>query len=157
MEGKSPALSAVMVGVLLMGLFLAQTPVEAKSCCKNTAARNCYNTCRLTGAPRPLCAQGCNCKIISGTKCPKDYPRLNSLLNTETDEETNTKEAYATSDFCKLGCTSSVCSNIMALHKSTAGLVSELEESVKKAAKSCDDACFQFCNKKSDSAAVAAI
>ncbi|KAI3962255.1 hypothetical protein MKW92_015853, partial [Papaver armeniacum] len=82
MEAKSPALSAVMVGVLLMGLFLAQTPVEAKSCCKNTAARNCYNTCRLTGAPRPVCAAGCNCKIISGTKCPKDYPRLNSLLNT---------------------------------------------------------------------------
>ncbi|KAI3962256.1 hypothetical protein MKW92_015854 [Papaver armeniacum] len=157
MEGKSPALSAVMIGVLLMGLFLAQTPVEAKSCCKNTAARNCYNTCRLTGAPRPVCAAGCNCKIISGTKCPKDYPRLNSLLNTETDEETDTKEAYATSDFCKLGCASSVCSNIMDLHKSTAGLVSELEESVNEAAKSCDDACFQFCNKKSDSAAVAAI
>ncbi|KAI3962254.1 hypothetical protein MKW92_015852 [Papaver armeniacum] len=157
MEGKSPALSAVMIGVLLMVLFLAQTPVEAKSCCKNTAARNCYNTCRLTGAPRPVCAAGCNCKIISGTKCPKDYPRLNSLLNTETDEETDTKEAYATSDFCKLGCASSVCSNIMDLHKSTAGLVSELEESVKEAAKSCDNACFQFCNEKSDSAAVAAI
>ncbi|KAI3888435.1 hypothetical protein MKW92_009557 [Papaver armeniacum] len=157
MEGKSPALSAVMIGVLLMGLFLAQTPVEAKSCCKNTAARNCYNACRLTGAPRPVCAAGCNCKIVPELRCPKDYPTLNSLFNTETVEEANTKEAYATSEFCKLGCTSSVCSNIMALHKSTAGLVSELEESVKEAAKSCDDACFQFCNKESDSAAVAAI
>ncbi|KAI3861249.1 hypothetical protein MKW92_005159 [Papaver armeniacum] len=157
MEAKSPALSAVMIGVLLMGLFLAQTPVEAKSCCKNTAARNCYNVCRLPGTPRPVCAATCDCKIISGGKCPRDYPKLNSLLNTETDEETDTKEAYATSDFCKLGCASSVCSNIMDLHKSTAGLVSELEESVKEAAKSCDNACFQFCNKKSDSAAVAAI
>ncbi|KAI3919630.1 hypothetical protein MKW92_035098 [Papaver armeniacum] len=156
MEGKSPALSAMMVGVLLMGLFLAQTPVEAKSCCKNTVARNCYNACRLTGT-RILCAPVCNCKIISGTQCPSDYPKLNSLFNTETVEEANTKEAYATSEFCKLGCTSSVCSNIMALHKSTASLVSELEESVKEAAKSCDNACFQFCNKKSDSAAVAAI
>ncbi|KAI3927690.1 hypothetical protein MKW92_000504 [Papaver armeniacum] len=157
MEGKSPALSAVMVGVLLMGLFLAQTPVEAKSCCKNTAARNCYNACRLPGTPRPVCAAGCNCKIISGTKCPKDYPKLNSLLNTETDEETDTKEAYATSDFCKLGCTSSVCSNIMALHKSTAGLVSEQEESVKEASESCNNACFEFCNKKSDTPDFAAI
>ncbi|KAI3880555.1 hypothetical protein MKX03_008820 [Papaver bracteatum] len=157
MEGKSPALSVVVIGVLLMGLVFSHTPVEAKSCCQNTLARNCYNVCRFAGGSREACAKACNCKIITETDCPSDYPKLNSLQNTETDEETDTKEAYATSDFCKLGCASFVCSNIMAFHKSTAGLVSELEESAKEAAKSCNDACFQFCNKKSESAVVAAI
>nr|prf leaf specific thionin [Hordeum vulgare subsp. vulgare] len=46
-----------------------------KSCCKDTLARNCYNTCRFAGGSRPVCAGACRCKIISGPKCPSDYPK----------------------------------------------------------------------------------
>ncbi|KAI3869458.1 hypothetical protein MKX03_031714 [Papaver bracteatum] len=160
MEGKSPAISVVMMGVLLMGLVFSHTPVEAKttkSCCKSTAARECYNACHSAGAPRYVCPYICKCLIISGTKCPPAYRYLNFVPNTEIGGETNIEEAYTTSDFCKLGCVSSVCSNIMALQESTAGLVSELQESVKVVAENCNNACLDFCNKKSDTAVVAAI
>nr|P07504.1 RecName: Full=Thionin [Pyrularia pubera] len=47
-----------------------------KSCCRNTWARNCYNVCRLPGTiSREICAKKCDCKIISGTTCPSDYPK----------------------------------------------------------------------------------
>ncbi|KAI3900819.1 hypothetical protein MKW92_040241, partial [Papaver armeniacum] len=59
MEGKSSAPTIAMMGVLLLGLFLSQTLVEAKSCCKDTTGRNCYNACRLPGTPREVCANLC--------------------------------------------------------------------------------------------------
>ncbi|KAI3900818.1 hypothetical protein MKW92_040240 [Papaver armeniacum] len=140
MEAKSSALSAVIIGALLMGLFLGMTPVEAKSCCRDTTARNCYNVCRVPGTPREVCAKLCDCIIISGNKCPSNYPSIRNFLNMANIEET-----YTTTEFCKLGCASSVCGNIIALQKSAV---------VKEAVEHCNNGCFHLCNKKSNIAVV---
>ncbi|MCL7049450.1 hypothetical protein MKW94_002636, partial [Papaver nudicaule] len=81
MEGKTPTISAVMMGAILIGLFLASTSVKDKSCCKDTTARNCYNVCRRLRGSRPVCAASCNCKIISRQTCSRNYPRLNDFLS----------------------------------------------------------------------------
>ncbi|KAI3913500.1 hypothetical protein MKW98_003979 [Papaver atlanticum] len=191
MEGKSPALSAVMIGVLLIGLFLAhtfveadtpccttynqqkcfhrcreeggskdycsnwcgchscvlsQTPVEApKICCMNDTRRNRYEVCLNTGASVASCAGVSGCLIIYGSFCPPNYPHKVG------DEEKKEQTLQTANDFCKLGCASSVCSNIIALYES-ADSTNKLKEAVER----CNNACFQFCNKKSDTAAVAA-
>ncbi|KAI3950707.1 hypothetical protein MKW92_028014 [Papaver armeniacum] len=131
MEGKSLAtLSAVVIGVLLTGLFIAQTPVEAAGCSTNS----CYITCmRATLGAVAVCASRCGCT-----------PSAASV-------ETNIEQTYATNDFCKLGCVSSMCNKIIDFHTS-AGRVSELKEE----AENCNNACFKFCNKKSGTAVVAA-
>ncbi|KAI3873668.1 hypothetical protein MKX03_021053 [Papaver bracteatum] len=88
MEGKTPALSTVMIGVLLVGFFLAQSHVEADtSCCKDATARTCFRMCRLITT---ACARKCNCILISGTKCPEDYPNypnIGKFLNTKAGKE----------------------------------------------------------------------
>ncbi|KAM0937465.1 putative thionin [Dioscorea sansibarensis] len=97
MEGKGVKvpLSVVVMVVLILGLNLAQTHVEAKSCCPTTAARNCYDVCRL--ASQEACAKLCGCIIVPGTTCPPNYPKLH---------------------FCELGCASSMCSTISTLENS---------------------------------------
>ncbi|KAI3880510.1 hypothetical protein MKW92_004120 [Papaver armeniacum] len=165
MEGISPALSAVMIGVLLIGLFLAQTSVEAakpccntyngqtpveapKICCMNNTRRNRYKDCLNTGASVASCAGVSGCLIISGSFCPPNYPYPDKEVGEEEKQEQTLPTA---NDYCKLGCASSVCSNITALYES-ADTTSELKE----AAERCNNACIQFCNKKFDTAAVAA-
>ncbi|RZC86266.1 hypothetical protein C5167_007448 [Papaver somniferum] len=97
MEGKIPALSTVMIGVLLVGFFLAQSPVEADtSCCKDATARNCFLRCRLVPTG---CAVRCTCIIISGTECPEDYPNMGKFLNTEAGNEATTQEEYAPEEY----------------------------------------------------------
>ena len=97
MEGKGVKvpLSVVVMVVLILGLN--QTHVEAKTCCRNTLTRNCYNACFFGGSSRETCAKLCDCIIISGTTCPNDHPKL-----------------Y----FCELGCASSMCSTISTLENS---------------------------------------
>ncbi|KAM0937470.1 putative thionin [Dioscorea sansibarensis] len=99
MEGKGVKvpLSVVVMVVLILGLNLAQTHVEAKSCCPTTTARNCYNACRFVHNSREFCAKLCGCTIVPGTKCPFDYPSLH---------------------FCESGCASSMCSTISTLENS---------------------------------------
>ncbi|KAJ0973620.1 hypothetical protein J5N97_015585 [Dioscorea zingiberensis] len=92
MEGKGARvpLGPVVMIVLVLGLNLAPTHIEAKSCCVNTFTRNCYDVCRFWGADRDRCAKLCGCIIISDKTCPSDYPK----------------------HFTKLGCVSSMCSTI---------------------------------------------
>ncbi|MCL7032276.1 hypothetical protein MKW94_004307 [Papaver nudicaule] len=101
---KAP-LGALIMGVLILGMFIAQTPVEAKSCCKSTVGRNCYNVYRLRFA-RPVCASTCSCKIDKGNRCPSSYPKISGFLNSEEfEEQTNVEDqAYAFNEYCKLGC-----------------------------------------------------
>ena len=75
----SKGIKSVVICVLILGLVLEQVQVEAKSCCKTTTARNCYNVCRFACGSRSLCASTCGCKIIGGSKCPSDYPKLHLL------------------------------------------------------------------------------
>ena len=134
MKGKGVRipLSTVIMGVLILGLVVAQTQVEAKSCCPSTSARNCYNVCRLTGASRERCASLCGCKIVSGT-CPPGY--LHSISTLESSGAIN--------DYCKLGCASSVC-NTIGTHDDNSDVG---EEVVNETVEHCHKACSEFCNK----------
>ncbi|KAF5207745.1 Leaf-specific thionin [Thalictrum thalictroides] len=81
MEGKG--VSAVIMGLLILGLVVAQ--IEAKSCCRTTTGRNCYNTCRIGGiTPRPVCANLCDCINVPGN-CPSTHPRSSMLENSGTN------------------------------------------------------------------------
>ncbi|KAM0937468.1 putative thionin [Dioscorea sansibarensis] len=119
MEGKGVKvpLSVVVMVVLILGLNLAQTHVEAKSCCPTTTARNCYNVCRLTGASRETCAKLCGCIIVPGTTCPPNYPSLH---------------------FCESGCASSMCSTISTLENS---------DDAENTLVACKNKCSELCNK----------
>ncbi|KAF5176338.1 Leaf-specific thionin [Thalictrum thalictroides] len=81
MEGKG--VRVVIMGLLILGLVVAQ--IEAKSCCRNTTGRNCYNVCRLPGTPRPICEAGCDCINISGNRCPSTHPRSSMLENSDDE------------------------------------------------------------------------
>ncbi|KAJ0973632.1 hypothetical protein J5N97_015597 [Dioscorea zingiberensis] len=124
MEGKGARvpLGIVVMVVLVLGLNLAQTHVEAKSCCMNTTARNCYNLCRLPGVARETCAKTCGCIIITGTKCPSNYLK----------------------HFCNLGCASSTCSAITNTLQDS--------DDVEEAVVGCNNQCSEICNDKGTNA-----
>uniref|UniRef100_A0ACD5YY47 Uncharacterized protein n=1 Tax=Avena sativa TaxID=4498 RepID=A0ACD5YY47_AVESA len=136
--GSIKGLKSVVICVLVLGIVLEQVQVEGKSCCKDTMARNCYNVCRIPGTPRPVCATTCRCKIISGNKCPKDYPKLHG------DPDAGTPNAI---EFCNMGCMSSICDNM-----NNAYNVEDKEIDVEL----CGNACTSFCNQIIARASVAA-
>ncbi|KAI3967672.1 hypothetical protein MKX01_039582 [Papaver californicum] len=115
------ALSAVMI---LTGIFLAQSFVEADNCCKDYNAEKCFLGCLDEDNSRDFCANWCGEK-----------------------EQT----LQTANHLCKLGCASSVCSNIIALYEST-----QLKKTLNQVVERCNDACFKVCNMKSDTAVVAA-
>ncbi|XP_010493314.1 PREDICTED: thionin [Camelina sativa] len=128
MEGKTLILS-----VLIISFVMAEIQVEAKSCCPNTTARNCYNACRLVGTTsRETCAKICGCKIIKGTICPPGY--IHDILENSGD---------AVNEYCKLGCASSVCGTLTTLQNFDAS------EIVNGAVVQCTDACSKLCTKGS--------
>ncbi|KAI3962234.1 hypothetical protein MKX01_030784 [Papaver californicum] len=144
---KAP-LGALVMGILILGLFLVQTPVEAKSCCKSTVGRNCYNACRLRFA-RKTCASTCSCKIVGGNRCPSGYPKLSGFLNSEDfEDQTNIEDqAYQINEYCKLGCISSECGDNI-----TTTPQKYSEEEVEQ----CNNVCLELCNKNFNIAAVTA-
>ncbi|XP_010470235.1 PREDICTED: thionin isoform X3 [Camelina sativa] len=125
MEGKN-----VILSVLIMSLVMAQIQVEAKSCCPSTTARNIYNVCRLGGGSRPMCCSLSGCKIVS--KCPNGYTH-----------DTLQNSGDAVNEYCKLGCTYSVCAAMETLQSSDAS------EIVSGAVAQCAKACSTFCAKGS--------
>uniref|UniRef100_A0ACD5ZFD1 Uncharacterized protein n=1 Tax=Avena sativa TaxID=4498 RepID=A0ACD5ZFD1_AVESA len=129
---------SLIICVLILGLVLEQVQVEGKSCCKDTTARNCYNVCRIPGTPRPICATSCRCKIISGNKCPKDYPKLHD------DPDAGTPNAI---EFCNMGCISSICDNMNNAYR---GEEREIDVEL------CGNACASFCNQITARASVTA-
>ncbi|KAI3894528.1 hypothetical protein MKX03_027558 [Papaver bracteatum] len=134
---KAP-LGALIMGVLILGLLIVQTPVEAKRCCKTAFGRYCYNLCRLT-SPRTNCDRICNC-FRWGGRCPREYPYLSAY-------QTNVKDqAYQINEYCKLGCVSSECGdNII----NTSQPAQKSDEEVER----CNNACLEICNKNSNTEA----
>ncbi|XP_044955116.1 leaf-specific thionin DB4-like [Hordeum vulgare subsp. vulgare] len=124
----SKSIKSVVICVLILGLVLEQVQVEGKSCCKTTFARNCYNTCRFAGGSRPVCAGACGCKIISGSKCPSDYPKLNLLPESGEPDVTQ---------YCTIGCRNSVCDNVDNVFRG---------QKMKFDMGLCSNACARFCN-----------
>ncbi|KAI3961030.1 hypothetical protein MKW92_017175 [Papaver armeniacum] len=141
-------LGALIMGVLILGLFLVQTPVEAKSCCKNTLGRNCYNACRLRYSER-TCAYTCRCILCRCNKCPSGYPKLSGFLNSEEiEEQTNIQDqTYQTTEYCKLGCISSECGD---------NITSNPQKYSDEEVEQCNNVCLGICNKNSNIAAVTA-
>ncbi|RZC43396.1 hypothetical protein C5167_036343 [Papaver somniferum] len=131
---------ALIMGVLVLGLLVVQTPVEAKSCCKSTVGRNCYNACRLRFA-RQVCASTCSCKIVGGNRCPRGYPKVSGFLNSEEFEQQTDVEDQASqiNEYCKLGCVSSECGDNMI----TTPRSQTSDEEVQR----CNNACLELCNK----------
>ncbi|EOA15653.1 hypothetical protein CARUB_v10006000mg [Capsella rubella] len=127
MEGKT-----LIISMLVMSLFMAQIQVDAKSCCPNTFARNIYNTCRFFKFPREDCRKNSGCTFVTSGTCPDGFPRDN-LENT----------GDVVSEYCKVGCVSSVCSALTTLQTSDAS------EIVNKAAGNCALACSTVCTKGS--------
>ena len=117
---------AVVMIFIILGVVVGE--IEGKSCCKNTAGRNCYNVCRLR-ASRPACANLCGCIIITGPRCPPSHPR--GML----------ENSASVGDYCNLGCTSSVCDTIISGLNSGTG-----EGEVKEAVEHCKNACSELCN-----------
>ncbi|KAI3961034.1 hypothetical protein MKW92_017179 [Papaver armeniacum] len=152
---KAP-LGSVIIGVLILGLFIAQASVEARSCCDSKAGRNCYQACvSRTGATK-LCARSCDCRFTKDNRCPPSHPWAeisNSQdsvdIGVEFEQQSNAVVENKINEYCKLGCAFSVCKNINTAHDS---VVSKLDEVVER----CKDACFELCNKNSIIAAVTA-
>ncbi|CAN6173898.1 unnamed protein product [Urochloa humidicola] len=124
----SKGVNSVLMSVLLLGLVLQQAQVEGKSCCRSTAARNCYNTCRFAGTSQTTCATLCGCKHISGNKCPPGYPKLNFLPRFEGSDRV---------EYCSIGCRSLMCDSMDNVDGA---------EDVKINAEHCGYACDRFCN-----------
>ncbi|KAJ4905696.1 Thionin-2.2 [Raphanus sativus] len=80
---------------------------------------------------RYVCAQLSGCIVVPGYKCIKKYPY--GLYN--SGETVN--------EYCKLGCASSVCSDLATLQDFDAG------EIVNGAVAQCTNACSHFCTKGS--------
>ncbi|XP_026443122.1 alpha-hordothionin-like isoform X2 [Papaver somniferum] len=146
---KAP-FGSVIIGVLILGLFIAQASVEARSCCDSKAGRNCYQACvRRTGATK-LCARSCGCRFTRENRCPSSHPWANtsnfqnSDNGDEFEEQSNVTNENKINEYCKLGCAFSVCKNINTPQDS------ELDEAVER----CNDACFDLCNKNSNIAVV---
>ncbi|KAI3919066.1 hypothetical protein MKW98_016619 [Papaver atlanticum] len=143
---KAP-LGTVVLGVLILGLFLAQASVEARSCCASKAGRNCYQACvRRTGATK-LCATDCGCRFTKENRCPSSHPwaKISDFQNSE--EQSNIADENKINEYCKLGCAFSVCKNIASPQES---------ELADEAVERCYDACFELCNKNSSIAVVTA-
>ncbi|CAL5065058.1 unnamed protein product [Urochloa decumbens] len=125
----SQGLNGVLIMcVLLLGLVLEQAQVEGMSCCKNIAARSCYNTCSSAGTPLNTCANRCSCIFLGGIICPSDYPiKLNFLPKFESDKV----------EYCSIRCRSVMCDSM----DNVGGA-----EDVKINAERCGYACDNFCN-----------
>ncbi|CAN6334078.1 unnamed protein product [Urochloa humidicola] len=130
MGAKCP--NTILICALVLGIVLEQVQVEGKSCCPSTTARNCYNICRLPGVDRETCASLCGCKIISESKCPSGWDKLNLLPN---------YGKLARMEYCSLGCRFIACNNIK-----------NVDGSVER----CGDACDRICNEDTSTASVVA-
>uniref|UniRef100_A0A0E0LC25 Uncharacterized protein n=1 Tax=Oryza punctata TaxID=4537 RepID=A0A0E0LC25_ORYPU len=133
MEGVKSLIMCMLV--LALVLQQEQIKVEAKSCCPSTTARNIYNSCRFAGGSRDSCSKLSGCKIVDG-KCKPPY--IHHTLDRESEESD-------VLDFCKLGCTSSVCSTMNTLSGN---------EAAKHAIDRCNDACYRFCTKEAETVTV---
>ncbi|KAJ0984158.1 hypothetical protein J5N97_002514 [Dioscorea zingiberensis] len=125
MEGKGVRVpfDVVVLVVLILGLNLAQTQVEAVNiCCWTISERICYNHCRR---PPEVCAKECGCIISSDPiPCPRNYSKLH---------------------FCKLGCASFMCSTISTLENSDV-----TEKAMIGCNKKCSEFCNEGNNEGSD-------
>ncbi|KAK3139827.1 hypothetical protein QOZ80_5AG0391000 [Eleusine coracana subsp. coracana] len=77
---------------------------------------------------KEICANVCGCKLVSGVKCPRDYPKFNFLPNSDEPDRV---------EYCRFGCRSSVCDNIS---RGYGG------KQMKIGMESCEEACDNFCN-----------
>lgn len=127
MEGKT-----LIVSVLIMSLFMAQNQVDANICCPSIQARTFYNACLFAVGSPSSCIRNSSCLDISESTCPRGY--TNDILENTGD---------AVTEYCKLGCVSSVCGALTILQNSDAS------EIVNGEVEKCTMACSTVCTKGS--------
>ncbi|KFK38157.1 hypothetical protein AALP_AA3G076400 [Arabis alpina] len=93
MEGKR-----VVFSVLIMSLVMVQIQVQSWTCCPTDAARDMYFECAYSGKDPTDCALLSDCKLDIWGDCPPGYDH--GVLENSGD---------AISEYCKLGCASSMC------------------------------------------------
>jgi len=134
MEGKT-----LIVSVLIMSLFMAQNQVDANICCPSIQARTFYNACLFAVGSPSSCIRNSSCLDISESTCPRGYTNdilentgrlINILLflrtlfvTTRTDQNFISwfwflSQGDAVTEYCKLGCVSSVCGALTILQNS---------------------------------------
>ncbi|KAL5725552.1 hypothetical protein ACHQM5_008687 [Ranunculus cassubicifolius] len=122
MEGKTPV-SVVIAVLLILGLVLEQTQVEAKSNCPTTFSRNCYNSCRFIKRPRPFCAKSCGCTLTT------DLSTANDIRD----------------DFCRFGCRAYMCQSVSLSQNSDVGEEVERGDDRER----CYNECSEICSRAS--------
>ncbi|KAG5416277.1 hypothetical protein IGI04_003844 [Brassica rapa subsp. trilocularis] len=128
MESKTVILSVLIV----MSLIMAQTQVDAKSCCPSKASRQAFNTCRIIGTPAFACEATTGCKIV-WSSCPEGYNN-HDILENSTD---------TINEYCNLGCVFSACGALTTLQNSDPNAL------VNGAVEQCTKACSTLCTKGS--------
>ncbi|CAN6374390.1 unnamed protein product [Urochloa humidicola] len=124
--------TSVLMCALMLGLVLELAPVEGKSCCRNTTARVCYNTCRRATNPQPpreVCARLCDCIIQKSPTCRPPYPSFNFLPISE--------EPVSITQYCSMECRSYVCANMSYDVGGSEGMETNVER--------CGEGCDKFC------------
>ncbi|XP_010454564.1 PREDICTED: probable thionin-2.4 [Camelina sativa] len=131
MEGKTMILS-----MLIMSLMMAQIQVDAvvlKACCPTRAARIIYSACMVKGKGIQYCSDISKCQIVvANIVCPSLLPH--DILGIAGDTVT---------EYCNLGCTSSVCGALTTLRDS------DPSETVNGAVEQCVEICSTLCTKGS--------
>ncbi|XP_025810533.1 alpha-hordothionin-like isoform X1 [Panicum hallii] len=130
MEGKS--LRSVYTGSLIMFLLVVgqiQVEAKAKACCRKLWSATCAKNCIGYGFDLNYCAAQCGCKLTDEDQCHSRWAALPSESAAEA----------TVVDYCKMGCTSSVCNQ----------MITDATSEVKKdnVMKYCGIACHQFCTK----------
>ncbi|KAH0897241.1 hypothetical protein HID58_046809, partial [Brassica napus] len=119
----------VILSVLIMSLVMAQIQVEAeKICCRNTRARNIFDSCRAQGIPLDFCLRVTDCISFPHNTCPPQFP-ANRLEHS-------------------VGCTSSLCGPLTTVQNSGASEIGD------GAVEQCANACSILCTTGSTKLAV---
>ncbi|KAL0825107.1 hypothetical protein Bca101_048784 [Brassica carinata] len=133
MEGKF-----VILSVLIMSLVMAQIQVEAeKICCRNTRARNIFDSYRAQGIPLDFCLRVTDCISFPHNTCPPQFP-ANRLEHS----------ADVVNEYCKVGCTSSLCGPLTTVQNSGGSEIGD------GAIEDCAKSCSAFCTNGSTKLAV---
>ncbi|KAI3903245.1 hypothetical protein MKW98_031899 [Papaver atlanticum] len=125
---KAP-LGAMIMSVLILGLFIVQTSVEALPSFTNTeSSEECYWNFRVRKSPA-VCQKRCNYLMM--------YHRP---LGYNPSEQTNVADqAYQINEYCKLGCVSCKCGDNIT--------ITTPQKYDNKEVERCNNTCLELCNK----------
>uniref|UniRef100_A0ACD5W5S3 Uncharacterized protein n=1 Tax=Avena sativa TaxID=4498 RepID=A0ACD5W5S3_AVESA len=136
MRGNNVKTSAViLVAVCLVALVQTQQVHADHCCCPGSALIPAYITCRAFGSVS-TCCRYCTGRMTNQDGCP--YPYIQPPFLSKGVSETNYGNKVV--DYCKMGCTASVCNKIITS-------VASSNDGGKDAMERCTSACHDLCTK----------